>query len=499
MQIVQVLAYGLLIGGIYALLASGVTLIFGVLDVVNVAQGAFLVFSALFTSPPQLSSPIQNCRITVTAEDADGVTSEASRWITIASSLVFEVSGTLFGTDGEPLANQEMTYRNWNCEALEASNTVSTDNNGAYLFEVDLNSCFEDNDYGYIDSGHLEFEYERNGHTWYSSSYLYGITDFYSPFNTCAINDNGVTVCEDFDIRLPTFWTNIFGTYIPENEIASLPEYANQYIDVFVTENTNVASTSHRRSINDVEILGSEFDYGPIEVPFVGDSWGNWLYIWDGTNWVDMAFNMLSLDGTRVDIAPNVAIPLQVTVNQPNDDNINFDNLTLAISLQAANYERQIVTLDANNQYFSELALGYGDLELKNSDQYLSYKSLRLQNLLEDEVIIDFFSTEECKIEGTFFDLSGNAMPNTDLVFTSVTGYFGNAISTATDELGRFSIQTSADQVWLNSVGGEFLVYSDDGIQIDNCRPTNGEPRVIRWDIQQPNIINNSVTSEIFE
>jgi len=48
-QIVQVLAYGILLGGIYALLASGVTLIFGVLDVVNVAQGAFLVFSALFT------------------------------------------------------------------------------------------------------------------------------------------------------------------------------------------------------------------------------------------------------------------------------------------------------------------------------------------------------------------------------------------------------------------------------------------------------------------
>lgn len=43
------LAYGLLLGGVYALLASGVTLIFGVLDVVNVAQGAFLVFSALFT------------------------------------------------------------------------------------------------------------------------------------------------------------------------------------------------------------------------------------------------------------------------------------------------------------------------------------------------------------------------------------------------------------------------------------------------------------------
>lgn len=49
MQLVQVIAFGLLMGGVYALLASGVTLIFGVLDVVNVAQGSFLVFSALFT------------------------------------------------------------------------------------------------------------------------------------------------------------------------------------------------------------------------------------------------------------------------------------------------------------------------------------------------------------------------------------------------------------------------------------------------------------------
>lgn len=49
MDLVQVIAFGVLLGGVYALLASGVTLIFGVLDVVNVAQGSFLVFSALFT------------------------------------------------------------------------------------------------------------------------------------------------------------------------------------------------------------------------------------------------------------------------------------------------------------------------------------------------------------------------------------------------------------------------------------------------------------------
>lgn len=48
-QFVQTLILGLLIGGIYALAASGLTLIFGIMNVINIAQGAFLILAAYLT------------------------------------------------------------------------------------------------------------------------------------------------------------------------------------------------------------------------------------------------------------------------------------------------------------------------------------------------------------------------------------------------------------------------------------------------------------------
>ncbi|MEV0614088.1 branched-chain amino acid ABC transporter permease [Nonomuraea sp. NPDC050404] len=45
----QAVVLGLLIGGVYALMASGLTLIFGVMRIINVAQGAFLVLVAMVT------------------------------------------------------------------------------------------------------------------------------------------------------------------------------------------------------------------------------------------------------------------------------------------------------------------------------------------------------------------------------------------------------------------------------------------------------------------
>jgi branched-chain amino acid transport system permease protein len=44
--LIQVTVIGLLTGGVYALMAAGLTLVFGVMRVINIAHGAFLVFSA---------------------------------------------------------------------------------------------------------------------------------------------------------------------------------------------------------------------------------------------------------------------------------------------------------------------------------------------------------------------------------------------------------------------------------------------------------------------
>src|ERR671936_1380787 len=48
-ELIQTIAFGLLIGGVYALLASGLTLIFGVMNVINIAHGAFLILAAFLT------------------------------------------------------------------------------------------------------------------------------------------------------------------------------------------------------------------------------------------------------------------------------------------------------------------------------------------------------------------------------------------------------------------------------------------------------------------
>jgi branched-chain amino acid transport system permease protein len=45
-EVVQAVILGILVGGIYALMASGLTLVFGIMKVINVAQGALVILAA---------------------------------------------------------------------------------------------------------------------------------------------------------------------------------------------------------------------------------------------------------------------------------------------------------------------------------------------------------------------------------------------------------------------------------------------------------------------
>ncbi len=44
-ELLQAITDGVLTGGVYALMAAGLTLIFGVMDIVNIAQGAMVVLA----------------------------------------------------------------------------------------------------------------------------------------------------------------------------------------------------------------------------------------------------------------------------------------------------------------------------------------------------------------------------------------------------------------------------------------------------------------------
>ena len=48
-ELLQAVILGLLIGGVYALMASGLTLVFGVMNIINVAHGALLILVAYVT------------------------------------------------------------------------------------------------------------------------------------------------------------------------------------------------------------------------------------------------------------------------------------------------------------------------------------------------------------------------------------------------------------------------------------------------------------------
>ncbi|UOZ03445.1 branched-chain amino acid ABC transporter permease [Amycolatopsis sp. WQ 127309] len=130
-QLLQDLILGLLLGSVYALVAGGLTLIFGVMRVINIAQGAFLVLAAfltytvwqglgidpllaiLITTPVMFGLGWLTYRVTIAPIRTAPMASTVL--LTFGLALVLEAAmGTIWGNDSTAIrpsyANESFTF-----------------------------------------------------------------------------------------------------------------------------------------------------------------------------------------------------------------------------------------------------------------------------------------------------------------------------------------------------------------------------------------------------
>jgi len=450
------------------------------------------LYEVIFSANQLNGAPLENCSIEVTAIDADGTESKASRWLTIAASLQFEISGTVYDTEGQPLANSYIEYNNWACGDSELSRSVPTNENGEYQLDLDLESCFEQSEYGGFDVGYLQLGYQKDGNTWTLEVYLNDITYYYqSGFDElCSVQESGTTRCNNVDIRLPTLWTSVYGSYFPENELTTTSNYG--YLDINIGEYNDVMYSYNRLTLYDIEFIGNEVNYGPIQIPFTSGQGDNWIYIWDGLNWVYREFENYSIAPKELDIAPGQSIPITINVFEPNVEDVVFDNIVVEFNQYVNGQETVFVELDASRQAVIDAAYNKSWIRLEDDvEGYLAFREINGAETIGEEVVVDFFSDDMCSITGTAFDYRGEPMSGVDLEFLLIQGYYGERVISTTDVNGQYTFSAPAGRVYLQSVNQSFANYWYGELSIDNCRPENGINKNIQFDLKIGDFANS--------
>src|ERR1700744_2424058 len=126
-EITEAIVDGILIGGVYALMAVGLTLIFGVLDIINIAQGVLVILGAylsysLFTKAH--IDPFLGLLITVPAMFVLGVviywafirrlrgTERTSMTLLVTYAVGLIIEGVLFKVYGADNVQINTSYTN---------------------------------------------------------------------------------------------------------------------------------------------------------------------------------------------------------------------------------------------------------------------------------------------------------------------------------------------------------------------------------------------------
>lgn len=411
-------------------------------------------FVNTFNSPDSLNYPVAYCELKLTAIDEDGAASQATRWITVASSFGYQVQGVLFGTDGSPLANTEINYNNWDCDNL--SQTVFTGPNGEYQFDIDFADCIGLSEGGgfYYDLGYVYVQFEKSGNQWLISHYINNeINGGNGPDLGCNALPDGATSC-DVDIHLPVLWGPIGGSIQPQPFIDgfSLEYYSYIPYDLWMIP---------------IDIQPGATDYGPIQMP-VGQGYLS-LYSSDFSIWRNHDVQLLNQAGLTVDIGDG-QVPVSVTL---------FDNSGVPIpgieisgtSGNGINQSHSEVT-DSNGNVMFNSSLGRLDLSSNNPFYYFEGS---IHSVFEP-IVIDLNSTTLCSILVTVYDEFGVPLPNEEFGWN---GEFSSG-SFITDNVGQFRLDVSAGNVQIYSLFDSLVgLY----FYIDNCRPVNGSPRDIILDI----------------
>lgn len=412
-------------------------------------------FQNEFNAPDTLFYPAEYCEIRLEASDSLGNTSVATRWLTVTSSLNYDLSGVVYGVDGLPAEGLTVWYYNWDC-GLQLS-TV-TDQDGQYSMAFDLSQCATNDDY--YSTGELLVNFEVNGVMWASETYLDSY--YYGEFGAFSANDISIergcivdsdsesTLCT-FDIRLPTIWSSI------EGDVYSLPagvNYALNYYTYSMSENGGVY-------LDDlVEVLDGEDNYGPISVP-VGQG-SLIVQSQDFSTFIQYLYTNIINQSPHIYDIGEAQGTVEVYVYDGGNSPVANEVVTLT-------------SYSSSDATFSDTTDSSGSVSFiaPLSEINVSSSSGNFWGTLNQAdvpKVIEFNSSNMCLINLTAYDPLGQPSTNAEY-YVSQTGE-----TVITDEFGRASFNLRSGDLYLYSLQS---FYTDFWYEIDNCRMVNGAQREI--------------------